>query len=267
MTFKDKRIVLTGAAGGIGEALARQLASEGARLALADLNSADLESVAEACRRLGGEALAIPTDVTNRDQCQRLITMTVETWGGIDALFSNAGVSMWARFEDITDISFFEQLMAVNYFGPLYCTYYALPYLKESQGRIIVITSSSGKIGAPMHSGYAASKHALHGFFDSLRIELLDTGVKIALIAPLYVRTGIRLHRFEADGGHPSVDPYETSQSKSMTPAQAAGIILRAARRGKRETIMSLKIKAAVKLRPFIPGVVDSVIRRKVRQR
>ncbi|MBA7706042.1 putative oxidoreductase [subsurface metagenome] len=117
MTFKDKRIILTGAAGGIGEALAKQLAAEGARLALADLNAEGLEPVAEACRGLGSEVLEIPTDVSDREQCQALITQTAETWGGVDALFSSAGVSMWARFVDVTDISFFERLMAVNFSG------------------------------------------------------------------------------------------------------------------------------------------------------
>ena len=115
-----------------------------------------------------------------------------------------------------------------------------------------------------MHSGYAASKHALHGFFDSLRTELVRTGVRITLVAPLHVKTGIRLHRFQADGSHPSVDPYDDSESKSMTPDQAARIIIRAARKGKREVIMTLELKAAVKLRPFIPGIIDYFARKKV---
>lgn len=262
MTFKDMRIILTGAAGGIGEALAKQLAAEGARLALADLNAEGLESVAEACRRLGGETLLLPTDVSDRDQCHSLITRTVESWGGIDALFSNAGVSMWSRFEDVTDISFFERLMAVNYFGALYCTYYALPYLKESRGMIVVVTSSSGKTGAPLHSGYAASKHALHGFFESLRTELVGTEVQITLAVPLFVKTDIRLHGFQGNGSHPSVDPYD--DTKSMTADQAARITIRAARKGKREVIMTLELKAAVKVRPFLPGLVDSIARKKV---
>ncbi|UCH63112.1 MAG: SDR family oxidoreductase [Fidelibacterota bacterium] len=264
MTFKDKRIILTGAAGGIGEALARQLAAEGARLALADINAEGLGLVAEACRRSGSETIEILTDVTDREQCQALVARAVEAWGGVDILLSNAGVSMRARFDEVTDISFFERLMAINYFGPLYCTYYALPYLKESLGRIVVVTSSAGKLGAPMHTGYAASKHALHGFFDSLRTELAGTGVGITLVAPMYVKTGIRRHRFEADGSHPSVDPYHDSKSKSMTAEQAAGIIIRSARKGKREVNISFELKAGVKLKPFVPGIIDYFVRRKV---
>lgn len=262
MTFEDKRIILTGAAGGIGTALAKQLAAEGARLALADLNTKGLDSVAEACRVLGGETLVHPTDVSDREQCRTLIARTVETWGGIDVLFSNAGISMWARFEDVTDISIYERLMAVNYFGALYCTYYALPYLKESRGMLVVVTSSSGKTGAPLHSGYAASKHALHGFFESLRTELVGSGVQITLVVPLFVATGIRLRGFQGNGSHPSVDPYD--DSKSMSADQVARIAIKAAKKGKREVIMTLELKAAVKLRPFIPGIVDSFARRKV---
>ena len=255
MTFKDKRIVLTGAAGGIGEALARQLASEGARLALADLNEEGLNRVGQLCQEVGSEVLLIPTDVTQLDQCQTLIGKAVETWGGLDVFLSNAGLSMWSRFEDVTDITFFERIMAVNYFGPLYCTYAALPYLKESKGMIVAITSSSGKVSAPLHSGYAASKHAMHGFFDALRTELAGSGVTITLSVPLFVATDIRLHGYRGDGTHPEQDPYD--DSKSMTTEEAARITLKAARKRKREVVMTLELQAAVKLRPFVPWLVD----------
>jgi short-subunit dehydrogenase len=262
MKFKDKRIVLTGAAGGIGEALAQQLASEGARLALADLNEEGLQRVGKICQELGSEVLLIPTDVIHLEQCQALIAKTIETWGGLDVFLSNAGLSMWSLFEDVSDISFFERIMAVNYFGPLYCTYSALPYLKESKGMIVAITSSSGKIAAPLHSGYAASKHAMHGFFDSLRTELVGTGVTITLSVPLFVATRIRLHGYQGDGTHPAQDPYD--DTKSMTADQVARITIKAARKRKREVVMTLELKAAVKLRPFIPQLVEHLSRKKL---
>jgi short-subunit dehydrogenase len=262
MAFNNQRIILTGASQGIGEAMAKQLAAEGAHLALADVNIDGLKRVAEVCRSSGVEVLEIPTDVSEREQCKALIDRTIEEWGTFDALFSVAGISMWSKFEDVTDISFFEQLMAVNYFGPLHCTYYALPHLKKSQGKIVVVTSSSGKVSAPLHSGYAASKHALHGFFDALRTELAGTGIKITLSVPLFVRTAIRLHGFQGDGSHPDEDPYD--DSGSMTAEEAARRTIQAARRGKREVVMTLELKAGVKLRPFIPGIVDFIARKKV---
>lgn len=260
MTFSNQRIILTGAAQGIGEAMAKQLADDGAHLALADVNVEGLKRVAEDCRARGVEVLEIPTDISRREQCQALINRTIDEWGRIDAFFSVAGISMWSKFEDVTDISFFEQIMAVNYFGPLHCTFYALPHLKESRGKIVVVTSSSGKISAPLHSGYAASKHALHGFFDALRTELTGTGIQITLSVPLFVRTAIRLHGFQGDGTHPDEDPYD--DSGSMTAEEAARRTIRAARAGKREVVMTLGLKAMVKLRPFIPGIMDSIARK-----
>jgi NAD(P)-dependent dehydrogenase (short-subunit alcohol dehydrogenase family) len=262
MSFNNRIIILTGAAQGIGEAMAKQFAAEGAQLALADIHNEGLQRVAADCRAAGVEVLEVPTDVSKREQCRALIDQTVEKWGRIDAFFSVAGISMWSKFEEVTDISFFEKLVAVNYLGPLYCTHYALPHLKESRGQIVVVTSSSGKVSAPLHSGYAASKHALHGFFDALRTELAGSGIRITLSVPLFVRTAIRLHGFQGDGTHPDEDPYH--DRGSMTADEAARRTIRAARKGKREVVMTLELKAAVKLRPFIPGVVDFFARKKV---
>ncbi|MCH7498185.1 MAG: SDR family oxidoreductase [Candidatus Marinimicrobia bacterium] len=262
MTYNDMRIVLTGASSGIGAALARQLAAEGARLVLAARNEDNLAAVAKTCHELGGETLVVPTDVTDQAQCQALIGRAVAAWGGLDALFLNAGVSMWSRFEDVTDITFFERIMAVNYFGVVYCTHYALPHLQATRGRLVVVTSSAAKTGAPLHSGYAASKHAVHGFFDALRAELLGSGVSITLAVPMFVRTDIRLHGFQGDGSHPKTDPYD--DSKSMSADEAARITIKAARKRKREVLMTLELQAAVKLRPFVPGLIDRIARRKV---
>ncbi len=262
MTFKDHRIILTGASSGIGLALAKQLAAEGARLALAARNVPALESVAESCRALGSQALVIPTDVSDQIQCRELIAQAVDAWDGIDAFFSNAGISMWTRFEDVTDLAFFETMMAVNYFGPLYLTHAALPHLKASKGKIVVVSSIAAKTGSPLHSGYAASKHALNGFFESLRTELVGTGVQITLVCPEFVRTDIRLHGFNGDGKHPASDPFD--DGKAMTAEEAARIIIKVAKKGKREEIMTLLGKVGAIIRPLAPGLIDSIARRKV---
>jgi len=261
-TFKDKRIILTGATGGIGAELAHQLAAEGARLALADLHADQLETLAQQCRELGGQAIVVPTDVTKEDQCRALVEKTAAEWGGLDVLLSNAGVSMWGRFDEVTDIAFFEEIMAVNYFGPLYITHYALPHLKASRGKIVVISSMASKTGSPLHTGYAASKHALNGFFESLRTELVGTGVQITIAIPEFVRTELRLHGYNSQGEHPAVDPFD--DSFGMSAEEAARRAIKAAKQGKREEIMTLLAKVGNLLRPWAPGLIDNIARKKV---
>jgi short-subunit dehydrogenase len=200
MAFTNKTFVITGASAGIGQALAIQLAQQGANLVLAARNQAALETTAEACMKAGGKAIAVPTDVSNSEACHNLIESAVKTFGAIAGLINNAGISMWARFDQVTDLSIFEQIMQVNYLGAVYCTHYALPYLKESQGLLVAISSLCGKTGIPTRSGYVASKHAMQGFFDTLRIELRGTGVDVLVVSPGFVATDIRQHVLGADG-------------------------------------------------------------------
>ncbi len=163
MEFRDNVVIITGASMGIGEALAYLLAEQGAWLALASRSAEPLEAVAEACRQRGGRAIAIPTDVSEADQCQALIDRTVAEYGRIDTLINNAGVSMWARVDEIQDPAMLERIMRINFFGSMYCAYYALPYLKETQGRIVIVASIQGRTGVPTRSMYVASKHAQVG--------------------------------------------------------------------------------------------------------
>ncbi len=198
--FKDNVAIITGASAGIGKELALQLAKQGCFLVLASRDETKLNTVAEECRKLGGKALAVKTDVSDKTQCKNLIDKAVAEYGRIDTLFNNAGITMWAKFDEITDIDMFEKIMKVNYLGSLYCTYFALPHLKKSKGRLIGISSLTGKTGVPTRSGYAASKHAMAGFFDSLRIELANSGVTVSVIYPGFVSTGVRERAFGADG-------------------------------------------------------------------
>ena len=261
-SFDEKRIVLTGASSGIGEALAYQLAAEGARLVLAARTVDKLEKVAQRCKEAGTAALVVPTDVSQEDQCNELISIAVDKLVGLDGIILNAGVSMWARFDDVTDSSIFRRLMAVNYFGTLYCLRAALPHLKETQGRIAAMSSAAAKTGAPLHSGYAASKHALTGLLESLRTELVGSGIRITLLYPEFVRTEIRLHGFQGDGTRPTSDPYD--DRAGMSAEETARITLRAIRKGKREELFIPLMKIGHLARPFIPGVIDSIARKKV---
>jgi NAD(P)-dependent dehydrogenase (short-subunit alcohol dehydrogenase family) len=179
--FQQNVVIVTGASSGIGEALAYQLADQGARLSLAARSVEQLEAVAAECRQRGGRCLVVPTDVSEESQCRELVSQTFAEYGRIETLFNNAGISMWAIFARLQELDFLEQLMRVNYFGSVYCTYYALPYLKETKGRIVGVSSLAGKTGLPTRTGYAASKHAQVGFFDSLRIEVAPYGVSVTL--------------------------------------------------------------------------------------
>ena len=167
-----KTFIITGASTGIGAALAHVYASRGNNVVLASRNEEELAHLAERCERAGGKALAVRTDVTDIAQCKAMVDAAVERFGGIDVLVNNAGITMWARFREITDLTMFERIMRVNYLGTVYCTHFALPHLIASRGLIVGISSLTGKTGVPTRSGYAASKHAMQGFLDSIRIEL-----------------------------------------------------------------------------------------------
>ena len=175
--FSEKVVIVTCASSGIGQQLALHLARYGAKLALAARNVQKLEHVARECHQQGAQALVVATDITQQPQCENLIKRTVDEFGCIYTLINNAGVTMCARFDEMQDLTAMEQIIRVNYFGSVYCTYYALPYLKKTNGTIVGIASLTGKTGVPTRSFYAASKHAMAGFFDSLRIELADSGV------------------------------------------------------------------------------------------
>jgi short-subunit dehydrogenase len=261
--FKDKVVVITGASSGIGRELAFQLAAQGALLSLAARNVERLESVRAECERHGAKAIALITDVSEPVQCQELIRQTVERFSRLDVLINNAGRTMHVNFEDVRDPSIFEKLMRVNYLGSVYCTYYALPYLKETHGRIVGISSLTGKTGVPTRSGYAASKHAMAGFFDSLRIELAKHQISVTMIYPGFVATAVREEAFGDDGQ--AVGKSSIRESEVMPVETCAQIILRAAALRKREVVMTLRGKIGVWLKLMAPGLVDRIARKAIR--
>jgi len=242
--------------------MALQLAAQGAWLSLASRRRDTLEELAAECRALGGRALVVETDVAEESQCKRLIEKTVVEYGRIDTLINNAGITIWAKFEDMKVLFPFEKVMQVNYLGSLYCTYYALPYLKESRGRLAAISSMAGRTGVPFRSGYSASKFALSGFFETLRIELAYTGISVTMIFPDFVQTNTRLQAFGPDGTH--VNRSTVREGAVMGAETAADIILKAIVRRKREEIMSLRGKFGKYIKPFFPALIDRIARRAV---
>jgi short-subunit dehydrogenase len=239
--------------------MALQLAAQGAKLALAARNQAQLEEVAEACRQRGGEALAVPTDVSDQAQVKHLVEQAAAAYGRIDTLINNAGVSMWTYFEEVEDPGLMDKIMQVNYMGSVYCTFYALPYLKESKGRLVAVSSLAGKNGVPTRSGYAASKHAMVGFFDTLRIELEGTGVSVTTIYPGFVLTEIRKRAYTGDGEPLGYEPVQ--EKGAMTAEQCARLILPAVARRKRELIMTPRGVVGQWIKLIAPGLVDRIAR------
>ena len=252
-----KTVIVTGASEGIGRSLSLALADRGARLALAARNEARLAEVADACRDLGAQAHAVVTDVAEADQCRRLVDETVSRFGGLDILVNNAGITMWARADSVDDLSVFRRLMDVNYLGCVYTTLAALEHLKRSRGLIVPVASVAGLTGVPERTGYAASKHAVFGFFDSLRIELADSGVDVTMIAPDFVLSEI--HRRAMNGHGQALGTSPMQESKIMTAEQCAALICRAMEKRQRLLITSLRGRLGRWVRLIAPRLIDRI--------
>jgi short-subunit dehydrogenase len=256
----NQAVLLTGASVGIGREMALQLAGwrgRGARLALAARDAARLEEVAALCRERGAEAYVLPADVGVESDCGRLVELAVERLGGLDLLLLNAGQDMWARLDELRDASILERIMRVNYLGPAWLTRFALPHLKASRGRIVVVSSLAGLTGVPTRTGYAASKHALHGFFDSLRIELAGSGVSVTLACPDFVLSEIHRRALGPDGKPLGQSPMQ--EGRIMTAATCARLILTAAERRRRLAILSLRGRLGRFVRLLAPGLIDRI--------
>ena len=262
--FRGKVVVLTGATAGIGRAMSLQLARSGAQLVLAARDVQRLQEVQRDCQAEGGFAVTQATDVTSEESCKRLMERTVSDLGGIDVLINNAGQSMLARVDEMTDLSLVRHMMEVNYFGGVNCTFHALPHLKQSQGRLGVIASLTGQVPVPTRAAYAAAKIASARFHESLRIELADTGVSVTVVFPDFVATEIRARSLDGDSHPLGASPF--SERHMMTPEQCADKALQAIARRSRGPILSLRGNAAVIAKPLIPGVVDLIARRAIRK-
>lgn len=260
--LKDKIIIITGASSGIGKELAMQLAERGAALSLAARNEKQLNEVAEKCKLKSDKVITVATDVSKKDQCKNLIEETINNFGKIDILINNAGITMWTMFEDITEIDLVEKIMKVNYLGSVYCTHYALPYLKKSKGLIVGISSLTGRTGVPTRTAYSASKFAMTGFFDSLRIELKKFCVGVTMIYPGFVDTEIRGKELGGDGKLIGVN--KLANTKTMDVKTCVNIIVKAIAKRKREVVMTFKGRFGLKLKLISPSFVDKIAQKEI---
>jgi len=256
-SYKGKCVVLTGASSGIGEQLAYQFAAQGARLVLAARRVDMLGAVLQKCKELGGEAIAVPTDVAKPTDCKNLVDAAVKAYGTIDLLLLNAGVGCLLQVNDLVasnDFSPYRQTMEVNYWGSVYPTVYALPYLRKSHGTVLSISSLASKFATPGRAGYSASKCAINGFLSCLRVEEKD--IHVCTVCPGFVVSEIHEHAFKAKAMEREIGTF-------MSAEQAAKIIIDAGATRKRELIMTLSANFGVYASLFFPTFVDNLAVRK----
>ena len=265
--FADRVVLLTGASSGIGAELARQLAAAGARLALVARDTTRLEQVAAECRALGADALVVTGDVSLEPSCAAVVATTVAHFGRLDVLINNAGLGASGRFDEITDLTVFDTLMRVNYLGSVWCTAHALPHLTRSGGQIVAISSLTGLTGVPKRTAYAATKHAMAGFFDSLRIELAGSGVDVTVIYPGFVFSEINRRALSPDGTPFGDRGYVRRGGETMETAECVRQILHVTARRDRELIMTWRGKIGRLLKAVSPRFVDWIAQRVIASR
>lgn len=190
ISLRDKVVIVTGASSGIGLATAKAFAKEGAKLVLAARSVDNLLEIANELISFT-QVLAVKTDVSLENDCKNLIEQTIEKFGTIDILVNNAGISMRAMFKDL-DLSILKRSMDVNFWGTVYCTKYAIPYLLASKGSVVGVISIAGFKGLPARTGYSSSKFAINGFLDALRVEHLYDGLHVMTFAPGYTASNVR---------------------------------------------------------------------------
>jgi short-subunit dehydrogenase len=264
-TFRNKTVLITGASTGIGRALALELARAGAQLALNARDAGRLGETAGECAALGAAVLAVPGDVTRDADCRQLAARTLERFQKLDALVNNAGMTMWARFDALADLAPLERLLAVNYLGAAHMTAAALPYLKNSRGLIVAVASIAGLTGVPERTGYAASKHAMVGFFESLRIELRGSGVDVTIVAPDFVKSELHKGALGPDGRPLGRTPMD--EPRIMTSEACAHLMMRAIAKRQRLLITSRRGRLGRWARLVAPDLVDALAARAIRLR
>lgn len=252
-----KVVVITGASSGIGKALAFELSKYNAKLVIGARQIDELNAIAKELSARGVEILPVKTDVTSETDCKNLIEQTVSRFGRIDILINNAGVSMRALFRDV-DLKVIRHLMDVNFWGTVYCTKFALPYLLETKGSVVGVSSIAGFHGLPGRCGYSASKFAMHGFLETLRIENLKNGLHVMIAAPGFTATNVRFSALTADGTPQGLSPRD--EKKMMTPEEVAHAIVKGIVRRKRNLIMGTEGKVSILLQRIVPTVIDRIL-------
>lgn len=258
MYFKDKVIVITGASSGIGKACAIDFAAKGAKLVLAARQLEVIEQLATFLHSTyQSEVISVKTDVTVEDDCAELMKQTLVRFGKIDVLLNNAGISMRSLFKNL-ELKVIKQLMDVNFWGTVYCTKYAYNEILKSKGSIVGVSSIAGYRGLPGRTGYSASKFAMNGFMESIRTELLPSGVHVMVACPGFTASNIRVAALSDNGeahGETSME-----EAKMMTAEEVASRISDGIKKRKRTLIMTGQGKLTVWLNKLFPALTDGLV-------
>jgi short-subunit dehydrogenase len=254
--MNKKVVIVTGASSGIGLACAKEFSRRNYKVVMAARTIEKLVVIEQEMKSYNPDIISIKTDVSMENDCKNLIEDTVKHFGRIDVLINNAGISMRALFKDL-DLNVLHSLMNTNFWGTVYCTKYALPYVLENQGSIVGISSIAGFMGLPGRTGYSASKFAMHGFLETLRVEHLRQNLHVMIVAPGFTASEIRKKALSADGSAQGETP--RNEKKMMQAEEVAGYIYRGVEKRKRQIVLTTQGKLAVFLRKWIPGIVDQL--------
>lgn len=253
----EKVVIITGASSGIGKACAIRFAKENVAIVVAARNRENLLTSAAEIKKITPHVLEVVCDVAKKEDCERLIVAAVEKYGRIDVLINNAGISMRAVFNDM-DVEILEKVMNINFYGTVYCTKYALPYLLKTKGTVVGVSSIAGFVGLPARTGYSASKFAMQGFLEALRTENLKTGLNVLIACPGFTASNIRNTALAADGNAQKESPRD--ESKMMTSEQVADEIFKAVEQKQQRLILTFEGKMAVFLSKFFPKLISKLV-------
>lgn len=255
--MKDKVVIVTGASSGIGEALVYRYAKRGAKIVMAARNISKLEEISKDLKNQNVECLSVETDVSIEEDCKNLIAKSVERFGKIDVLINNAGISMRALFEDL-ELDVLRRVMDVNFWGTVYCSKYAIPYLLQQKGSLVGVISIAGYVGLPARTGYSASKFAIRGFLDTIRVENLKKGLHVLVAAPGFTTSNIRNGALTKDGSIQGDSPRD--EGKMMSSEEVAKRIVKAIDQRKASLILTfIEGKFAVFLGKTFPRLLEKL--------
>ena len=253
-SVQDKVIVITGAAGVLGTSMVHHFAEQGAKVVILDRNEEAGRRLEEEVKAEGGEVMFLYTDVLDKQVLEGNYTEIMARYGRIDVLICNAGISMRAVFDDV-DLGVLHKLMDVNFWGTVNCCKYALPYLQASKGSVVGISSVAGLHGLPGRTGYSASKYAITGFLETLRIENLKKGLHVMIACPGFTASNVRFSALTADGKQQGETPRD--EAKMMTPDEVARIVAKGILKRKRLCLMEIEGRATHFVKKFAPAFLD----------